>query len=108
MSCLNFTVIPLRLATFFGTLFSAAGFIGAVVVFIRKLLNPSVTIGWSSLMCAMLVLFGICFLMLGIVGEYLGKLMLNVNKTPQYVIRDKENVSETADNKEEEKQGNKE
>ena len=46
--------------------------------------------------------------MLGIVGEYLGKLMLNVNKTPQYVIRDKENVSETADNKEEEKQGNKE
>ncbi len=43
-------------------------------------------------MCAMLVLFGITFLMLGIVGEYLGKLMLNVNKTPQYVIREKENI----------------
>jgi len=98
MSCLNFTVIPLRTATFFGTLFSAAGFIGAVIVFIRKLLNPAVAIGWSSLMCAMLVLFGICFLMLGIVGEYLGKLMLNVNKTPQYVIRDKENIFEQTDN----------
>lgn len=98
MSCLNFTVIPLRAATFFGTLFSAAGFIGAVIVFIRKLLNPAVAIGWSSLMCAMLVLFGICFLMLGIVGEYLGKLMLNVNKTPQYVIRDKENIFEQTDN----------
>ena len=98
MSCLNFTVIPLRAATFFGTLFSAAGFIGAVIVFIRKLLNPAVAIGWSSLMCAMMVLFGICFLMLGIVGEYLGKLMLNVNKTPQYVIRDKENISEQTDN----------
>ena len=85
LSCLNFTVIPLRVATFFGTLFSAAGFIGAVVVLIRKLVNPSVAIGWSSLMCAMLVLFGITFLILGIVGEYLGKLMLNINKTPQYL-----------------------
>ena len=36
--------------------------------------------------------------MLGIVGEYLGKLILNVNKTPQYVIRDKENISEQTDN----------
>ena len=60
----------------------------------RKLLDPSVAIGWSSLMCAMLALFGITFLMLGIVGEYLGKLMLNINRTPQYVIRDKENIDE--------------
>ena len=94
LSCLNFTVIPLRVSTFFGTLFSAAGFIGAVVVLVRKLLDPTIAIGWSSLMCAMLVLFGITFLMLGIIGEYLGKLMLNINKTPQYVIRDKENICE--------------
>ena len=93
LSCLNFTVIPLRAATFFGTLFSAAGFIGAVVVLIRKLLDPSIAIGWSSLMCAMLVFFGIAFLMLGIIGEYLGKLMLNINKTPQYVIREKANIT---------------
>ena len=97
LSCLNFTVIPLRVATFFGTLFSAAGFIGAIVVLVRKLLDPTIAIGWSSLMCAMLVLFGITFLMLGIVGEYLGKLMLNVNKTPQYVIREKANIKEKAD-----------
>ena len=96
MSCLNFTVIPLRLATFFGTLFSAAGFIGAVVVLIRKLLDPSIAIGWSSLMCVLLVLFGICFLMLGIIGEYIGKLILNINKTPQYVIRETRNISETS------------
>lgn len=92
MSCLNFTVIPLRAATFFGTIFSAAGFIGAIVVLIRKLLNPTIAIGWSSLMCAMLVLFGICFLMLGIIGEYIGKLILNINKTPQYVVRETRNI----------------
>lgn len=88
MSCLNYTAVPLRIATFFGALFSAAGFLGALVVFIRKLLNPAVTIGWSSLMCAMMVFFGITFLMLGIIGEYIGKLILNVNKTPQYVVRE--------------------
>ena len=93
LSCLNFTVIPLRVSTFFGTIFSAAGFIGAIVVLVRKLLDPTIAIGWSSLMCAMLVLFGIAFLMLGIIGEYLGKLMLNINKTPQYVIRDKANIT---------------
>ena len=92
MSCPNFTVIPLRAATFFGTIFSAAGFIGAIVVLIRKLLNPTIAIGWSSLMCAMLVLFGICFLMLGIIGEYIGKLILNINKTPQYVVRETRNI----------------
>ena len=92
LSCLNFTVIPLRVSTFFGTLFSAAGFIGAIVVLVRKLLDPTIAIGWSSLMCAMLVLFGIAFLMLGIIGEYLGKLMLNINRTPQYVIRDRANI----------------
>ena len=92
MSCLNFTVIPLRAATFFGMIFSAAGFIGAIVVLIRKLLNLTIAIGWSSLMCAMLVLFGICFLMLGIIGEYIGKLILNINKTPQYVVRETRNI----------------
>ena len=97
LSCLNFTVIPLRAATLFGTLFSAAGLIGAIIVFIRKLLDPSVATGWSSLMCGMLALFGITFLMLGIIGEYLGKLMLNINKTPQYVIREAENIRRIPD-----------
>ena len=99
MSCLNFTVIPLRVSTILGTLFSAAGFIGALAVLIQKILNPAVAIGWSSLMCAMLVLFGFCFLMLGIIGEYLGKAILNINKTPQYVIRDKENIEDTCGEK---------
>lgn len=88
MSCLNYTAVPLRITTFFGALFSGAGFIGALIVLIRKLLDPTIAVGWSSLMCAMLVLFGIVFLMLGIMGEYIGKLILNLNKTPQFVVRE--------------------
>ena len=101
MSFLNYSVVPLRVATFMGTLFSAAGFVGAVVVLVRKLLNPAIAVGWSSLMCVMLVLFGFTFLMLGIIGEYVGKLILNQGKTPQFVVRETVNLE-----KQEEETGN--
>lgn len=92
LSTLNYTVIPLRFATFLGVLCSGAGFLGAMVVFIRKLIFPGITIGWSSLMCVILLLFGFAFLLLGIMGEYIGKLILNINKTPQYVVRETINI----------------
>ncbi|MBQ3090204.1 MAG: glycosyltransferase family 2 protein [Oscillospiraceae bacterium] len=98
MAFINFTVLPLRLATILGCLFSVCGLLGAVITIIQKLLDPTTVVGWSSLMCVMLVLFGFAFLMLGIIGEYVGKLILNVNRTPQYVIRETVNLSEqTAD-----------
>ncbi len=92
MTFLNYTVVPLRMATIMGSLLSATGFIATVVVFIRKLLDPEITIGWSSLMCVIMLLFGFAFLILGIIGEYIGKLILNINKTPQYVVREKINT----------------
>lgn len=94
LSCINFTALPLRLSTLFGALFSALGFIGALTVLIRKLMHPSIAVGWSSLMCAMFVFFGIMFLMLGILGEYIGKIILNVNRTPQFVVRETLNITE--------------
>ena len=99
MSFMNYSTISLRLATVFGVLFSMAGFIAALVVLIHKLVDPSVAVGWSSLMCAMLILFGIVFLMLGILGEYVGKLILTSSKTPQYVIRDIVNEKRKAEEK---------
>ena len=94
MSFINFTVLPLRLATILGSLFSFLGLLGAAVTIIQKLLDPTMVAGWSSLFSAMLVLFGFAFLMLGIIGEYIGKLILNVNRTPQYVVRETVNLPE--------------
>lgn len=94
LSFMNYTALPLRLATVFGVLFSACGFVGALAVLIQKLITPAVAIGWSSLMCVMLVLFGILFLMVGILGEYVGKIILNVNRMPQFVIRETLNTKE--------------
>ncbi|MCF0121894.1 MAG: glycosyltransferase family 2 protein [Lachnospiraceae bacterium] len=88
MSFMNYSVTPLRLATFFGMFFSIIGFMAALVVLTHKFINPAVAIGWSSLVCILLILFGIVFLMLGIMGEYVGKLILTSSKTPQYVIRE--------------------
>ena len=88
LNCINFTTVPLRFATFMGMFSSACGVLGALIIFIRKLICPDIVIGWSSLMCAMLFLFGIGFLLLGILGEYLGKMMLYINKTPQFVVRE--------------------
>ncbi len=92
MSFMNYTVIPLRLATCMGILLSLAGLLGAIAVFVQKMVNPNVAVGWSSLMCAMVLLFGFMFFMLGVIGEYIGKLILNINKTPQFVVRDTINV----------------
>lgn len=94
LACLNYTVVPLRLATIFGCLCSAGGFTGAVVVFIRRLLNPDMAVGWASLMCAQFLFFGVTFLMLGIIGEYIGKAILNLNSTPQFIVREKLNIPE--------------
>jgi len=87
MSFINYTVLPLRLASILGVVFSAAGFIAGICVFIRRFIDPTVQIGWSSLMCAMFILFGFAFLMLGLIGEYIGKIVLMMNSTPQYVER---------------------
>ena len=94
MTFLSFSTIPLQIANVFGVLFSATGFISAIVVLIRKLVYPDIQIGWSSLMCIILIVAGITFLMLGILGEYIGKLIMTANRTPLYVVRDTVNVPE--------------
>ena len=96
LSCLNYTVVPLRISMILGCLFAGGGFIGALVVLIRKIMDPAIPMGWSSVMCAMFVFFGIVLLMLGIIGEYLGKAILNLNNTPQYIVRTELNVKKAS------------
>lgn len=97
MTFLNFTVLPLRMSTFFGAAFSSLGLITALITIIRKILDPTIQSGWSSLMSAMLILFGFTFLMLGIIGEYVGNLIQDSTHTPQYVVRETLNTSSATD-----------
>lgn len=84
---LNFSVVPLRVTTLAGVVIGAAGFIGMLSIIIEALLG-SPPRGWSSLMAGILFLAGTQLIMLGIIGEYLGRLFLTSNQKPQYVVRD--------------------
>ena len=86
---LNFSLMPLRVATITGALMGFAGLLGALFILIRKLNHPSIQVGWSSLMVTMLVCSGLIILFLGIVGEYVGRVFMISNDVPQYIVRNK-------------------
>lgn len=83
-----FSVKPLRFSTFLGFLFSGAGFIYAAVTVIRKIVQPEIMVGYSSIMAVLLFIGGMLMLMLGLIGEYLGRIYISINNSPQYVIRE--------------------
>ncbi len=83
----NFSVMPLRLATMLGFGMAAAGFLFAIEVVAEHYLIGT-PLGWGSLMAALLVFSGTELLVLGVAGEYIGRLYLTVNRRPQFVVRD--------------------
>lgn len=85
-----FSVKPLRLASIIGCLFALFGFCVTLGLCVNKLLNSStVLLGWSSTMAVMMIIGGIILIVLGIIGEYIGRIYLCINKAPQYIIREK-------------------
>jgi undecaprenyl-phosphate 4-deoxy-4-formamido-L-arabinose transferase len=83
----NVSVLPLRLMTLAGMITSALGFLAVIEVVFEYLLIKTPT-GWSSLMAAMLLLAGIQLLLLGIMGEYVGRIYLGISEKPQSVVRE--------------------
>lgn len=84
-----FSVTPLRIATVIGVLCAFVGFAYGAYVFVRRLLDPNMVMGFSSLMCVILFVGGMMMIMLGLVGEYIGRIYISLNNSPQYVIREK-------------------
>ena len=84
----SFSVKPLRIATVLGFICSIAGFAFIVFTIIDRILNPDLPAGYSALASMVLFIGGITMIMLGIIGEYLGRAYISLNKSPQYVIRD--------------------
>ncbi len=87
-----FSVKPLRFATIMGVLTASIGFLYAIYIVIKKLSNPKILMGYSSMMCILLFIGGMLMLMLGLIGEYIGRIYICLNKAPQYVIRDTVNI----------------
>ncbi len=95
-----FSIKPLRFANYLGWITAVAGFVFAIVTVVRKIINPAIESGWSSTIAVMLVLGGIIIALIGIVGEYIGRIYLSINRCPQYVVRnviDRRGVGERKD-----------
>lgn len=88
----SFSVTPLRMATVIGFFMAAVGFFFVTFVIVKKILNPMVTMGYSSLMAVILFSAGMIMVMLGIIGEYIGRIFISINNSPQYVIRGMINI----------------
>lgn len=84
----SFSVKPLRIATVLGLFISLMGFLFALSVIIRKIFYPEIAAGYSSLMAVQLFIGGIVMLLLGLIGEYVGRIYISINNSPQYVIRE--------------------
>ena len=89
-----FSVTPLRIATVIGCICAVVGFAYGLYVFIRRLVDPNMVMGFSSIMCTILFVGGMLMIMLGLVGEYIGRIYISLNNSPQYVIREKTGKNE--------------
>ena len=84
-----FSVKPLQVGTYVGFFFALLGFVFAIITVIRKIfITPNMEAGWSSTIAILLVVGGIIMIMLGLIGEYVGRIYICINNSPQFVIKE--------------------
>lgn len=91
-----FSVKPLRIATAMGAASAGIGFLYGFYTIVKRLVIPDVPMGFSALMSAVVIFGGMILLMLGLIGEYVGRIYISLNNSPQYVIREKINLEVTS------------
>ena len=85
-----FSIKPLRIATAIGCFCATSGFLYGIYTIVKKfVLANDVQAGFSALMSVLVFIGGMIMLMLGLIGEYLGRIYICMNNSPQYVIREK-------------------
>ena len=84
-----FSVKPLRAATFIGLLCALVGFAAGIFVVYKKLMFPEIPVGYTSMLATLLFVGGMIMLLLGLIGEYVGRIYISINQSPQYVVRER-------------------
>ena len=84
----SFSVKPLRVASYVGVISAFCGLCYLIYVIVLRIAVNSAPTGWSTLIGITLILGGLIMLMLGLIGEYVGRIYMCINSTPQYLIRD--------------------
>lgn len=94
----GFSIVPLQLSKRLGVFIASAGFLGLLILLIRKLVNSIRIPGWTSTMMTIIFFSGIILLTLGVVGEYVGRMFLTMGNYPQYVVREIRTQKDTSSN----------
>ena len=82
----SFSIVPLRVTSFLGLTIASLGFMSALLIVIWRLIGNSWPEGWALIVVTILVIGGVQLIALGMLGEYLGRVLITINLTPQYVI----------------------
>lgn len=93
------SVAPLRVATATGFIVGFVGIVVALGLVIARLLGDDVPVGWTSLLVVVLLLSSVQLIAIGMVGEYLGKVTLEVRRTPQFTVAETVNLEPAVDDK---------
>ena len=84
----GFSVVPLRLSLILGSMLSILGFIFALLTFIERIIDNTVPSGYATLIIVVTIFSGAILIAVGLLGEYVGRIFISLNKKPQFVIRD--------------------
>lgn len=92
---LSFSYIPLKIASFLGFLLSGLSFLYLIFVCLQKLFYPAGLVpGWTSIVAVLLILNGIILVLLGVIGEYIGRIYDEVRNRPLYIVDKKVNLDD--------------
>ena len=83
----SFSIFPLRLSLLMGSILSFIGFILAIIFLVEKLIDDTFPSGLASIFVAVTIFSGAILISVGLVGEYVGRVLISLNKKPQFVIR---------------------
>jgi len=82
----SFSLVPLRIAVILGLTMSFAAFISTMYAVLSKFLSEGVVPGWASSLAIISFLFGVLFIILGVLGEYIGRIFVQVRGRPRFLI----------------------
>jgi polyisoprenyl-phosphate glycosyltransferase len=85
----NSSIFPLRMASVTGFIITLISLLLAILLIILKINNPEIQQGWTSIATFIFFFSGVQLLALGIIGEYIGRIFVSLNKKPQFVVSEK-------------------
>jgi glycosyltransferase involved in cell wall biosynthesis len=83
---INFSNVPLSIASWFGMLITAFSFAMLGILIVRRLIFGDPVAGWASTICVIIFIGGIQLLCLGIIGQYIAKIYMETKHRPHYLI----------------------